>query len=98
MKDPSFIRVESGEVTYPLHIIIRYEIESALLNGELDVMDVPQVWNQKMQEYLGCTPPDDNQARTSCHVLVTVLSLMHGMKPARAQAVISQWCIHPDGG
>lgn len=64
MKDPSFIRVESDEVTYPMHIILRYEIEKALLLGELEVDDVPKVWNEKMEEYLGCKPADDAQARS----------------------------------
>jgi carboxypeptidase Taq len=61
MKDPSFIRVESDEVTYPLHIIIRYEVERDMINGELAAMDVPKVWNEKMQQYLGCTPADNKQ-------------------------------------
>lgn len=65
MKDPSFIRVESDEVTYPMHIVLRYEIEKALLLGELEVDDVPKVWNQKMEAYLGCKPADDAQARPS---------------------------------
>lgn len=63
MKDPSFIRVESDEVTYPLHIIIRYEVERAMINGELAAVDVPKVWNEKMQQYLGCTPEDDKQVQ-----------------------------------
>lgn len=61
VRDPSFIRVESDEVTYPLHIIIRYEIERQLVEGSLRVEDVPGAWNAKMQEYLGCTPEDDAQ-------------------------------------
>ena len=61
MKDPSLIRVESDEVTYPLHVIIRYEVERDMINGSLSVDDVPATWNAKMQEYLGCTPPDDKQ-------------------------------------
>jgi carboxypeptidase Taq len=46
---------------YPLHIILRYEVESALVEGSLAVADVPAVWNAKMQEYLGVTPADDAQ-------------------------------------
>ena len=61
MREPSLIRVEADEVTYPLHIILRYEVERALVNGELKVADVPAAWNKRMQEYLGCTPPDDKQ-------------------------------------
>jgi carboxypeptidase Taq len=50
---PSYIRVEADEVTYPLHVILRYEIESGLINGSLRVEEIPEVWNDKMQEYLG---------------------------------------------
>jgi len=57
--EPSFIRVEADEVTYNLHIMLRYEIEKSLIEGDLNVADVPEVWSKKMQEYLGITPPDD---------------------------------------
>lgn len=56
---PSRIRVESDEVTYPMHIIVRYEIERALMDGSLAVADVPSTWNSKMQEYLGYLPEND---------------------------------------
>lgn len=56
---PSFIRIESDEVTYNLHIIIRYEIEKALIEGTLKVKDLPEAWNAKMQEYLGISPETD---------------------------------------
>jgi carboxypeptidase Taq len=56
---PSFIRIEADELTYNLHIIIRFEIEEALINGTLQVKDVPEMWNAKMQEYLGITPKND---------------------------------------
>lgn len=59
--EPSFIRVEADEVTYPLHIILRYEIEISLIEGSLDVKDVPEVWNQKMKDFFGITPPDDTR-------------------------------------
>jgi len=61
MKHPSYIRVESDEVTYPMHIILRYEIERGLLDGSIKVDDVPAVWNAKMKEYLGVTPDNDAQ-------------------------------------
>lgn len=64
MKDPSFIRVEADELTYPMHIIIRYEVERALMEGTAAVEDVPRLWNEKMQSYLGCTPADDSQVCT----------------------------------
>jgi carboxypeptidase Taq len=53
---PSFIRVEADELTYNLHIMLRYEIEKALIGGEIEVKDLPDIWNQKMQDYLGVTP------------------------------------------
>ena len=56
---PSLIRVESDEVTYNLHIILRYEIEKALIEGKLAVQDLPKVWNEKMKDYLGITPASD---------------------------------------
>ncbi|KEA61750.1 Thermostable carboxypeptidase 1 [Marinobacterium lacunae] len=48
-----FIRVEADEVTYPMHIVLRYEIESALINGEMEAEDIPDAWADKMQAYLG---------------------------------------------
>jgi carboxypeptidase Taq len=57
---PSLIRVEADEVTYNLHIMVRAEIEMALLDGSLAVADLPGAWNAKMQEYLGLTPPSDS--------------------------------------
>ncbi|WP_226680169.1 carboxypeptidase M32 [Sutcliffiella horikoshii] len=57
--DPSFIRVEADELTYNLHIMIRYEIEKGLFAGEYEVKDLPKVWNEKIEEYLGITPPTD---------------------------------------
>jgi carboxypeptidase Taq len=56
---PSLIRVEADEVTYNLHIILRFELEQDLLEGKLSVKDAPDAWNAKMQEYLGLTPPTD---------------------------------------
>lgn len=56
---PHFIRVESDELTYNLHILLRFEIELDLLEGKLDPAQVPEAWNAAMQRYLGITPPDD---------------------------------------
>jgi carboxypeptidase Taq len=55
----SFIRIEADELTYNLHIIIRYEIEKLIFNEGLEVKDLPGVWNTKYQEYLGITPPSN---------------------------------------
>ncbi len=56
---PSFIRVESDELTYNLHILIRYEIEQLIFQDQIPVQELPELWNQKYEEYLGITPPDD---------------------------------------
>jgi carboxypeptidase Taq len=57
--EPSLVRVEADEVTYNLHIMLRLELEIALMEGSLEVRDLPEAWNARMQEYLGVTPPDD---------------------------------------
>ncbi len=54
-----FIRVDADEVTYPLHIILRYRLEQALLSGDLPLSDLPGAWNEGMADLLGITPPDD---------------------------------------
>ncbi len=51
--EPSLIRVEADEATYNLHIIIRFELEQAIINGELDTDDLPEAWNEKYKRYLG---------------------------------------------
>ena len=56
---PSFIRVEADESTYNLHIMLRFEIERALLRGDLEVADLPGAWNAKFDEYLGVAVPND---------------------------------------
>lgn len=59
--EPSLVRVEADEMTYDLHIILRFEIERDLFNGKLLVADLPEAWNKKMQDYLGVTPPDNGK-------------------------------------
>ncbi|MBN1241716.1 MAG: carboxypeptidase M32 [Spirochaetales bacterium] len=59
--EPSLIRVEADEVTYGLHIILRFEIESALVSGRLKVEDVPAAWNAKCKELLGIEPANDGE-------------------------------------
>lgn len=56
---PGFIRVDADEVTYPLHIILRYRLERAVLGGDLALADLPGAWNDGMRELLGVAPPDD---------------------------------------
>lgn len=59
MVEPSLIRVEADEVTYNMHIFVRFELEKDIMTGDLDVADIPDAWNAKYEEYLGITPPDD---------------------------------------
>jgi carboxypeptidase Taq len=58
---PSFIRIESDEVTYSLHIILRFEIENELINGKIKPEDAARVWKEKSQEYFGMAPETDAQ-------------------------------------
>lgn len=58
---PSYIRVEADEVSYPLHVMLRYDIESALINGQMEATDIPDAWEASMQEYLGLSV-DGNHA------------------------------------
>lgn len=56
---PSYIRVEADEVTYNLHIMIRFELEKAVYDGKIKVCDLREAYNEKFKAYLGITPPDD---------------------------------------
>jgi carboxypeptidase Taq len=56
---PSLIRVEADQLTYPLHIVLRFELELALIGGTLDVADLPAAWNDGMRRLLGVEVPDD---------------------------------------
>jgi carboxypeptidase Taq len=56
---PSLIRVEADEVTYNLHVILRFELEQAMLAGSIALRDLPEAWNTRMKEYLGVDVPDD---------------------------------------
>ena len=58
---PSFIRVDADEVTYPMHVMLRFEIEELLINNELTLDDIPDLWNKKMQEYLGIVPNKNSE-------------------------------------
>jgi carboxypeptidase Taq len=59
--EPSFIRVEADEVTYNLHILLRFEIERDLFAGKVKAKDLPAVWNEKFKDYFGIVPPNDAQ-------------------------------------
>lgn len=58
---PSLIRVEADEVTYNLHVLVRFEIECDILTGKLAVKDMPEAWNAKYEEYLGIRPSSDTE-------------------------------------
>ena len=57
--EPSLVRVEADEATYNLHIMLRLELEIALMEGKLKVADLPEAWNDRMKDYLGVVPPND---------------------------------------
>jgi carboxypeptidase Taq len=57
--EPTFIRVNADEATYNMHIMLRLELEIAMVEGKVDLKDLPEIWNTKMREYLGITPPND---------------------------------------
>ncbi|HXH98416.1 MAG TPA: carboxypeptidase M32, partial [Gaiellaceae bacterium] len=56
---PSLIRIRADEVTYGLHVILRFELEQDMVNGRVDLRDLPEAWNEKMWDYLGVEVPDD---------------------------------------
>lgn len=58
---PNLIRTEADELTYSLHVIIRYEIEKMIFAGEARITELPEIWNRKYKEYLGVVPPSDSE-------------------------------------
>ncbi len=59
--EPTLIRVEADEMTYPLHVILRFELEKSLIEGNLKVRDIPEAWNAKMKDYLGIEPKNNSE-------------------------------------
>lgn len=59
--EPSLIRVNADEATYNMHIMLRLEIKIGMVDGSIAVKDLPEIWNEKMRDYLGITPPNDAQ-------------------------------------
>jgi len=57
--EPSLIRVNADEATYNLHVMLRLELEIGMVEGKIAIKDLPEIWNAKMQDYLGITPPND---------------------------------------
>ncbi len=58
---PSLIRIEADEVTYPLHIMVRYEMEKLIMSEDINVMELPKLWNDRYEEYLGIRPSNDKE-------------------------------------
>lgn len=58
---PSLIRIEADEVTYPLHVMVRYEMEKLIMSEDIDVNELPKLWNDKYEEYLGVRPTTDSE-------------------------------------
>ncbi|WP_181348347.1 carboxypeptidase M32 [Thalassobacillus sp. CUG 92003] len=58
---PSLIRIEADELTYCLHIMVRYELEKELISGNIKVADLPELWNEKIEQYLGIRPSSDKE-------------------------------------
>ena len=61
LSEPSLIRTEADELTYSIHVMIRYELEKAMIAGDLKTADIPGEWNRMYREYLGVTVPDDRR-------------------------------------
>ena len=61
LAEPSLIRTEADELTYPMHVMVRYELEKRMMCGELKVADIPGAWNEMYREYLGIKVPDDRR-------------------------------------
>jgi carboxypeptidase Taq len=59
--EETFIRIEADELTYPLHILIRYEIERMIFDDDIDLNDLPTIWNERIQAYLNITPKNDKE-------------------------------------
>ena len=57
----SFIQVDADEVTYPAHVILRYRLERAMIDGDLQPKDLPGAWQDQMKQLLGISPPDDRR-------------------------------------
>jgi carboxypeptidase Taq len=56
---PGFIRVDADEVTYPMHVILRYELEQEIMSGRMQAEDIPETWDAKMRDYLGLSTIDN---------------------------------------
>ncbi len=61
LAEPSLVRTQADELTYPIHVMIRYELEKAMIGGDLATADIPGEWNRMYREYLGVEVPDDRR-------------------------------------
>jgi carboxypeptidase Taq len=59
--EASYVRVDADDLTYPAHVILRFELEKSLVNGEVEAKDIPKIWNKKMKEFLGIEPPNPSK-------------------------------------
>lgn len=82
---PGFIRVDADEVSYPAHVILRYEIERALINGDIEVDDIPALWNEKMQAGWGC--------QRSETIVTVVCRIFTGPTAALATSLPIPWAL-----
>jgi len=88
---PGYIRVDADELTYPLHIILRFELEQALVSGELTVADIPEAWNERMTRYLGLST--DGNFKDGCMQDVHWFSGLFGYFPTYTLGALmaAQW-------
>ena len=87
--DDGYIRVEADEISYPLHVILRYRLEQAMLKGDLAVGDIPGAWDELFTKLLGRTPPTDSPGLPAGHPLGRgtgrlLPQLRHGLGAGRA--------------
>ena len=75
---PGLIRIEADEATYPMHVIMRYEIEKSIINDKISAKDLPELWRQKTNEYLGILPDSD---RNGCMQDIHWVSGLFGYFP-----------------
>jgi carboxypeptidase Taq len=88
---PGLIRIEADEATYPMHVIMRYEIEKSIINDKISAKDLPELWRQKTNEYLGILPDSD---RNGCMQDIHWVSGLFGYFPTYYMgAIISSMLI-----
>ena len=71
--EPSLIRIRADEVTYGMHVILRFELEQDIINGRVELSDLPRIWNERMEEYLGIEVPDNAHGVQDVHWLAGLI-------------------------